>query len=136
MKFEQCIRDAVLAGDGIPAVVGDRVRPLEAGADDVRPFVTYTVTGTTSIGTIADGPADYENGGFELGIFADTYAEVAGLSRLLKRHLDDLSFTITGFEMDVLYDEQSDIEEAKPEGEEKAVYLRTMTFRTLHRETA
>ena len=137
------IRDALLADTSIAYEVGRRIRPLGVSPADARPYLTYQVTGRESLGTLSDGPADYRKAGFEVGVFADTYADVMALSDLVRDRLDRLDRldqfgqTVSGVEFAPCeFDSETDVEEAVPEGEEKPVYLRVQTYRTLYRITA
>lgn len=134
--LETAIREALLDDDDIVDVIADRVRPLGVAPDDVRPFLTYQITGRQNNNTLAHGPSDWRKGEFEIGIYGDTYAQVMDVSNLVREYLDDLSITIADVEMDVLFEDETDVEEAPAEGDESpAAFVRTQTYRTLYRLT-
>lgn len=134
MGLEAAILTAVKT-PAVVAIVGDRVRPLAAAQADARPFITYQVTGRGSDQTLADGPCAYKRGTFELGLYADTYAEVIALADLARDRLDGLGVTAGGVELDTEYEDETDTEEATPEGTSDPIYVRVLTFRALYRVT-
>jgi hypothetical protein len=134
--LETAIKDSILADAAIVAFVGERVRPLGMAADDDRPYLTYLVTGRTTNDTLASGPADYRKAEFDIGVYADDYADVMDISDLLRDRLDGFGGTVAGVELDVDFDGETDIEEVVPDGEELPIYLRMQTYRTLYKVTA
>lgn len=133
--LETGIRDA-LKTTPITNVVGTRIRPLGVAPDDVRPYLTYQVTDRKTDGTLSDGAADYRKAEFEVGVWGSTYAAVVALSDLVRDRLDQFGGTVSGIEFAPCeFDGETDVEEATPEGEEKPVYLRVQTFRTLYKAT-
>lgn len=135
--LETGIRDTLLADDDVTAKVGRRVRPLALAQDDARPYLTYHVTDGSPVATLEQpGDDDYRNAEFEVGIFADTYADVIDLSAAVTAALDQYGGTVSGVEFaPVMFDNQTDIEQATPEGAELPVYLRVVTFRALYKLT-
>ena len=131
--LETAIRDTVLADNAIAAVVGSRLRPLGLSPGEARPYLTYEITDRKSLPTLADGVLEYRTGEFEIGVHADTYAGVMTLSEMVRDRLDQFGGTVAGVELDASFDGESDVAEAVPEGEEKPIYLRVMTFTCLYR---
>lgn len=135
-SVETGIRAALVGSTAITELVGTRIRPLGASPADAHPFLTYTVTSRESLPTLADGAADYFKAEFEIGIFADTYAEVMALSDVIRDRLDQFGETVAGVEFaPSMFDGESDVEEAVPEGSEKPVYVRVQTYRGLFKTT-
>jgi hypothetical protein len=132
--LESTIRAAILAAPGLRAIT-DRVRPLIMGASDRRPYVTYQVTGRGSFGTLADGPADYHPCEFEVGIFADSYAQNAAIAERIRDHLDGFGVAASAdaVELDADYETDTDVEQVPEEGKPTPVFLRVQTYRGLYR---
>lgn len=133
-SLEQAIHDVLAANVGVAAIVGDRIRPMNMAQDEEPPFITTSITREETLATLSDGAADYRPASFEIGVYAPTYKIVATLSEAIRALLDLYSETVSGVEFaPIMFDEESDIEQAVPEGQEKPVYVRVQTFKTLYR---
>jgi hypothetical protein len=134
VPLETAILTALTSHGPIAAAVAARVSPLGVAPGDVLPYLTYTVTGRTSLPTLADGPADYRKAEFEVGVFAAAYDGAMSLSELVRDRLDHYGGTPAGVELDIWFDDETDVTEAVPEGENvRPFYVREMKFRALYR---
>lgn len=133
--LETAIKDALSADAGITDAVADRVRPLGVALDDVRPYLTYQVTSRQPITTLADGPAAYRKAEFEVMVVADTYVGAMDLSHAVRERFADYGGIVANVELDTLFEDETDVEEAPAEGDESpAAYVRRLTFRALYRD--
>ena len=136
--LETAIRNALAADAGIVGIItgptGLRLRPLSLDAREPRPYVTYKVTSDKSDVGLDGSIGDYSNAEFVLGIFSDDYEVAMDLSDRVRRRLDGFGQTVSGVEFAPCeFDDQTDIEEATPEGQEIPIYLRLQTYRALYR---
>jgi hypothetical protein len=131
--IDQAIHDILAAASDVTAIVGAKIRPVDADQADAAPFVTFTVTGGESIDT-CDGPDEWEKTEFEIGCFAATQLQCVELAAAVKEALHHYEGTIAGVEVGVcLFTEQSGIERANAPGAGKPTFIRTQNYRVLHR---
>lgn len=134
--FETGMRLAVLAETTVASMVGSKVRPIAVSTADEFPRIAYQVTDRESIAYLAGTVDDYRVAGFELGIYSNDYDEVMEISELLFEHLDNYGQTIGGVEFaPILFENETDIEQVVPDGEEMPYYLRIQTYRALYKLT-
>lgn len=138
MSVEGAITKLLLADSGITAIVGQRVRPLYAAQTDKRPLLTVSVTnkqrGVSHSGGIGSG-----NATVEIGIITDSYADAVNLSETAQRVLHGFSGNVgdTGLALvPVVYDDETDVEQAVGPGQSKPAYLKTVSFRARYRPAA
>jgi len=122
---------------GVNALIGGRIYPLAAYTlGGPRPILTYEIKSGESLGT-HNGPSAYQKNQVEFAIAADSYADCAGLSNALRKLMDGQKFIgiASGWRIvPAMLDDETDIEEQHEEGTNQIVYVRTMTFRMLHRD--
>ena len=126
------IRQVLLETPPIAALVGDRVRPLSVAQLERRPFVVYSATGENR-GMTLTGPAQHTKPSLEVTSYADSYDGCQQLADQVKSKLAGLSQDTDHGNIRVcIFEDESDIETAAPQGQEKpAVYVRTQFYRTL-----
>lgn len=135
-SLEFSIAAALLQASAVTDIVGPHgVRPLAMNPADARPYATYSVTDRTYNPTIADGAAAHVNAEFEIGCYADTYADCVALAEAVRAALDSFDATVEGIELTAFFDAETDVEQAfdEPAGESRPFYLRVLTFSGLYR---
>lgn len=134
--LETGIKDALLGDATITGIVGTRVRPLGVSPDDVRPYLTYQVTGGDGNLSIDGAPADYLNAEFEIGVYSPTYTGAMDLSKAVRNRLDGFGETVSDVEFaPSMFDGQTDVEESGDDGTEDLIYVRVITFKVLYKLT-
>ena len=135
-QFETGIRNTLLADVGVAEVIGERIRPLGMNHADEFPYITYQVTDRKSDPSIGGEICEYRKAEFELGIYAADYDMVMDLSELCRDRLDQFGETVSGVEFAPCeYENETDIEQVVPDGEEMPYYLRVQTFKALYKIT-
>jgi hypothetical protein len=130
----QAIKEALAASAAVTGLVADRIRPIAAGATDVRPYILFSRTAGEDTGTY-QGPSLYKKSNVELAIVANTYLECETLSLAVRDVLDRKAFTgsTERFAPAVLEDE-TDVEQVIRPGAEVPEFLRTQIYRVTHRK--
>jgi len=131
--IEPCIVAYLGADATIAGLVGNRIRPVEGGLRETRPFITYEVAGDEPIMSHS-GPSNFATATVEIGMVADTYAAAAQIADNVKRLCNGVQFSAASVDViPSILDDESDIAEALEPGTNQMVFAKTMTFRMLYR---
>lgn len=137
MSLEASFNDLIRSDDLIASIVGTKVRPLAVAQGETPPFLTYQIRAEKSFDTLADGPADYRPVDIEIGIYSRDYDEVATLSEMLRTLLDEAGGEHLGIEYaPIMFEEETDVEQVAPEGEETPTYVRVQTYYALYKQVS
>ena len=136
-RLETGIFTALSNAAGVGAIVGNRIRPLAAGHADARPYLTYHVTSDKTTKYMDGSVDDWRNCEFELGCFGNRFDVCSDLCIACTEALDAFNAAVGGIEFGpISYEDQTDVEEVVPEGQELPVYLRVQTYKALYRVVA
>jgi hypothetical protein len=133
-RIETGIKDTLLADSSVTAILGTRLRPMAAGAPEVKPYATYQVTDRKTDAALDGTIADYRTIEFELGIYGDSFNSVMDASDACRDRLDQFGGTTSGVEFAPCeFESETDVEEVTTDGQELPVYVRVQTYKALYR---
>jgi hypothetical protein len=140
--IEDGIKEVLAADSVVNATVAGRIRPMLGAQLDKRPFLTYMVTGGGSnsgegSGVANNGASAYHKVILEVGIYGDSYTDVATLSKQVKRVLDGIAVNTTTVRIvPSVFADETDVEKAIEPGKQVPVFVRTQSYRILYRDIA
>jgi hypothetical protein len=132
--IEGAIKSIILSDGDLAARIGGRVRPITGVQGERRPFVAYEITNAEDPSPTHGGPSGVTRTAFDLVTVADTYADVAEITADVRRIVE--GYTGTTNQVQVFWvrsDGETDIEQAPATGEGKPPYVRSQSFRALHK---
>ena len=139
MSLGSEIRAFIRTNAAIEATVANRIRPMIESQLDLNdpdcqpPLIVYKVDKESSGVTLADGPDEYRRGTLELGIYGTDYDQVDDIAETMMLHLDDAGIANESYEIDFVYDGETDTEEAFPDGEESPIFVKVQNYSILYR---
>lgn len=133
MSYEVALT-SILRGDEQLTALGATVRPLTGAQKDQRPLVTYELSDEEAVSQTMQAQSATKRRTIEIGLLADTYAEVIELGQNVGRILPATVGTVEGVIIAwIRANGESDIEQGVEPGTDKPVFVRTQSYRTLYR---
>lgn len=131
--FEKSIIDS-LTGDSELTAITDNVSPISQAQSATRPYICYSITSEDDPSPSHDGPSGFLIVTYDIVAVADTYSEVALISKHTKRILSNYSVITDSLRIYwTRYDGETDIEQAIEDGTERPTYVRSQTYRAMYK---
>ncbi len=132
MTIEQAILTALLADAGLIAVVGERIYPVLAPQDVVKPYIVFSKISAPRDHT-HDGGSGLVNARFQFSCFATTYQVAKQVAGLIQAVLQGYSGTLGGAGGVVVngcfYEDETDLYEP-----DSALFHVAVDYRLWHQE--
>lgn len=137
MSFSTAIVSIASATSGITNIVSTRIRPVNGVQGEDRPFVVYEITADEDPAPHAEGASEFRRTSFNILSIADTYAGCKALADAVHARFKFYSGTIASRDIAYIrFEDESDIEQGIPPGQEKPAYLKSQSFRSLHKASS
>lgn len=94
-QLEDALQTAMTGHEGLAALVGTRIRPMQAEAGITQPYVVYRRSGADRVHAMVADPG-LANASMEISSYDDSYAGVKAVAAQVRACLQDWSGTVQG----------------------------------------
>lgn len=138
MSFSQAIVAIHNADSAITAIIAGRIFALEANQGEAKPYVGYSITNDEDPSPHSEGPSLFRRTSFDLICVAETYAACRALAEAVDAKFRGYGpATIASRKIEwIRFEDESDVEQAKPPGQEKPLYVKQMIYRAMHKASS